>query len=182
MIPDVKPPVSVDWLYSNHRPDLLALLKWAQLVDEEDAEDFLHEFYLHERRRDRLSKWGGRCMLSSWILGTMRRYRNNIIHGWWESRPLYDYSRPWSAWTDSTSTLFDTPIQLNEYRELYPQHRETLEHLLSDKSIIELDKWRSRAHQKVEEMRHDLSDGGPMLGASEYQLSVDRTMVYDVLA
>lgn len=179
---DLKPPVTIEQCME-YRDEMLRMV-WviSPWMSHEELEDFLHDFYIHEQRRGRIEKWDGRCSLGSWLMTTMRWYRSNINKSWQDDRPLYDQSRPWSSWCDSTSVSYDIPIQLREYQMMYPQHRETLEHLLSDKNLIELDKWRSRAFGMVKEMRHDLQASGRLLETGEYELTVGRGVVSDMLA
>ena len=179
---DEKPPITLDEIYTRYRDDLVQLA-WVVMpwMCHDDLEDYVHDFYIHESRRKRIGLWDGRCKLSSWLMTTMRWYHGNICKPWQADRPLYDMSRPWTAWCDSTSVQYDIPIQIREYQLRYPEHRETLEHLLSDKSLIALDKWRSQAHRRVEEMRHDMQADGGLLETGD-GWHVDGRVVQDMLA
>lgn len=55
---DNRPPITIDEVYTHYRDDMLRLA-WV-ITWEPNNEDFVHDFYLHEKRRGRIAGWDGR--------------------------------------------------------------------------------------------------------------------------
>lgn len=177
---DNRPPITIDEVYTHYRDDMLRLA-WV-ITWEPNNEDFVHDFYLHEKRRGRIAGWDGRCRLSSWIMTTMRWYKSNINQVWRQDRPLYDMSRPWSSWTDSTSMSYDWPLYQKELRaSMDATSQTTFDWMLADKNQKTLSTWPSIANKMAGEVRHALQDAGGLLETGGLW-DVDGRVVQDMLA
>ena len=151
-------PLTIEGVMSHCRDSLISMIIWRWNMDIMSAEDFLHEFYLAERRRRRFRLWSGSSSLFSWVLHTMELFHHNIMQGW-RLEPIPDGTREWDSWrgarADSTSMEFDWPITVFQLRDrLPPETVATMDHMLADKPQHELDPWKSVAHIKCERM-HD---------------------------
>lgn len=154
---DHRPPVTIDQVIE-YRDELLRLA-WV-ITQEQDNEDFVHDFFLVEKRRNRIANWTGRELLSSWLLTTMRYYRANINKAWRNYRPLYDGSRPWSAWCDSTAVI-EWPVYRHELRSMMDSSSQTVfDSLLDDEKQKDLARFPSQACTLVQTVRDTLQPQG----------------------
>jgi hypothetical protein len=171
---DLKLPVTIEEVFE-YREELLRLA-WV-ITHIVNNEDFVHEFYLVEKRRNRLKDWNGKCKLSSWLLTTMRFYQSNINHHYQYDKPLYDWSRPWASWCgDKTS---DVSFVLSDFRSIYPKYEAQLDQLLLDRDQKELGKNRWDSHMIADRIRDRLQEVGGYPGDSTTQPNLWRE-VYEL--
>jgi hypothetical protein len=89
MLRDEKGPITCDEIFSRYRDDLLALLRWdicqggMFMLSYDNAEDYLHDFYIAFKRRDRLRNWApDRCPLSLYMMRSWEWMRGNLLCTW----------------------------------------------------------------------------------------------------
>jgi len=172
---DLEAPITLDQVMEC-RPEMLWLARgvlW-DFVDR-DPEDFLHDFYLVDRRRQRVAKWCGKCKLSSWVRYTMLYYRSNITKAWQAKRPTFDYLRPWATWTDSTTVEYDIPMIMQEYQtKLSPEGGLAFAHLSKDNHIRGLATLPSAATGRAQALRVELQSLG---GLNCYDCPVNTNLI-----
>lgn len=86
---DEKGPITCDEIFAKYRDELLALLRWdicqggMFMLPYDNAEDYLHDFYIAFKRRDRLRKWNpDTCPLSMFMMRTWEWFRPNLLYTW----------------------------------------------------------------------------------------------------
>jgi hypothetical protein len=153
---DLTPPVTADMIIE-HREELIKL---AHVINpwlrHDDLEDFCHEYYIAEKRRNRLQLWAGKGQLTSWILTSMRYYRGNVFKKWEQNRVPWDGDQPWSAWCSDTTARVYWDIGRREFSERNPMLTPGLNWLLEDKNQAGLDKWPNLANLKANDIRYEL--------------------------
>lgn len=145
--------LSYHFLYSRNYP-----------VSREDTEDFLHDYYIREKRLRRIDlyeDWGRGATLTGWIWHLFRwhfyawihvgktfhstKINNTDLHG----KPiLYDGHNAWSAWASDTTGDMDQHLGIEEFKRDHADLVRFIDYRLADSDAVKFDLGDNRVRQR----------------------------------